>query len=100
MKAAAAVLGRVGSSRPLTTKELYAAVVKGGVKVKDRGALYRSMWRSGPITRVGTALWGLAEWYPDQQPQDEGEAQDAGRTEAESGDAGGRVMVGGYEERS
>lgn len=101
MKAAAAVLGRVGSTRPLTTKELYAAVVKGGVRVKDRGALYRSMYRSERIAHVGTALWGLAEWYPDRKPQrDEEQSQDADRAEAGSGEADGRVMVGGHEERS
>jgi hypothetical protein len=61
-EAAVAVLRRVGS--PLTTAELYSAVVKGGVKVKDRGALYRSMYRVERITRVGTALWGLTEWSP------------------------------------
>jgi len=98
MKAAVAVLGRVGSTRPLTTKELYAAVVKGGVKVKDRGTLYRSMYRTERIARVGTALWGLAEWYPEQKPQDEEQAQEADRAEAGSGEADSRVMVGGHEE--
>jgi hypothetical protein len=96
MKAAVAVLGRVGSTRPLTTKELYAAVVKGGVKVKDRGALYRSMWRSEQIAHVGKALWGLAEWYP----QGDEQAQGADHTEAGSAEADDHVMVGGHEERA
>lgn len=61
-EAAAAVLGRVGS--PLTTAELHSAVAKGGVNVKDRGTLYRSMYRVDRFTRVGTALWGLTEWHP------------------------------------
>jgi hypothetical protein len=99
-KAAVDVLRRVGSTRPLTTKELYAALVKGGVKVKDPGTLFRSMYRSERIAHVGKALWGLAEWYPDQNQQDEEQAQDANGTEAESGEADGRVMVGGHEERS
>jgi len=93
-QAAIAVLGRVGSTRPLTTAELYSAVVKGGVNVKDNGTLYRAMYRVDRIIRVGTALWGLAEWYPDRKPQDEEPAQDADLPEAGSGEANGRVMVG------
>jgi len=94
------VLGRVGSTRPLTTAELYDAVVKGGLKVKDRGALFRSMYRSERIAHVGKALWGLAEWYPDQTPEGENRAQTTDLAEVESVETDDRVMVGGHEERS
>jgi len=64
-KAVIAVLGRVGPTRPLKTRELFAAITKGGASVKDPGTLYRSIYRDPRIVRVGKALWGLAEWYPD-----------------------------------
>lgn len=53
------MLRRVGSTRPLTTKELHAAVVKGGMQLNDRDTLFRSMYRNEQIAHVGKALWAL-----------------------------------------
>lgn len=64
-KAAVALLERVGRSRPLKTDELFEAIVKGGVKVKDRQGFYRTLFRDPRFLKVGRSLWGLAAWYPE-----------------------------------
>lgn len=77
--AAAAVLERVGRTRPLKTQVLYGAISKGGITMSNDGALYRSLFRSPRFTKVGKSLWGLSEWYPagatkSAKTQDEGDS--------------------------
>ena len=65
-KAAAEVLHMVGKSRPLTTRELYEAITKGGISVKDTDVLGKMMKKSPLFHRLGEGRggrWGLAEWY-------------------------------------
>lgn len=65
-KASKALLGKLGRTRPLKTPEIYDAVIKGGVKIKDMEVLYKSLARSDDFLRVQKGTWGLAEWYPDR----------------------------------
>lgn len=62
--AAAELLEAVGRNRPLTTREIYDAITKGGVKVKDAEVLAKMMKRSGRFHRPVPRRWGLIEWYP------------------------------------
>ena len=98
-KAARQVLGLFGPERPLRTQELFDALAKGGVRVKNANVLHRSLNRDETFCRVERGLWGLSEWQgdatdgagdePDRQPSrsaqavppllpDEGEAADGG----------------------
>jgi len=63
-RAAKVVLEMFGATRPMKTDELYDAITKGGVKIKDAGVLYRSIVRDDDFMRVGRGIWGLSEWYP------------------------------------
>ena len=64
-KAAKALLQNFDRSRPLTTDEIFDAIVKGGcTKVSSKDVLYRSLFRDAAFLKVGRGVWGLAEWYP------------------------------------
>jgi hypothetical protein len=63
-KASKALLQKFGRSRPMKTDEIFEAVTKGGVKIKESGTLYRSLFRDEAFHRVGRGVWGLSEWYP------------------------------------
>ena len=77
---------RVGPNRPLKTDVIFWAISRGGVDSKDKGVLYRSLFRdSGTFQKVGRGLWGLSAWYggkrkkaipsPDEPTSDEEEAE-------------------------
>jgi hypothetical protein len=63
-KATRSLLEKVGRDRPLKTAEIYQAITKGGVVLKDREVLAKSLKRDKRFHRVGRGLWGLAAWYP------------------------------------
>jgi hypothetical protein len=63
-KAAVQVLEMAGEGHPLRASEIYRAVKKGGVTIKDGEMLGRAMRRHKDILRVGRGLWGLRKWYP------------------------------------
>lgn len=65
-KATKALLGKLGRTRPLKTPEIYDAIKKGGVAIKDTEVLYKSLARSEDFLRVAKGTWGLAEWYPER----------------------------------
>jgi hypothetical protein len=64
VKAARALLEKVGRERPLTTREIYDAITAGGVKLKGTDVLTKVMKRSGRFHRPVPGRWGLVEWYP------------------------------------
>jgi hypothetical protein len=64
VKAARALLEKVGRERPLTTREIYDAITYGGVTLKGTDVLTKVMKRSGRFHRPVPGRWGLAEWYP------------------------------------
>jgi hypothetical protein len=64
-KAARQVLNLFGSERPLKTQELFDALAKGGVRVKNANVLHRSLNRDDTFCRVERGLWGLSEWQSD-----------------------------------
>jgi len=63
-KAARHVLSLFGSDRPLKTQELFDALAKGGVRVKNANVLHRSLNRDDTFLRVERGLWSLSEWHP------------------------------------
>lgn len=63
-KATATLMERMGRNRPLKTGEIYAAIKKGGVQIKNQDGLYRALHRDDRFQRVGSSLWGLSAWYP------------------------------------
>lgn len=84
-KAAETVLLRwspPGHTRPLKTKQLLAALRKGGLAVTDARSLYRALYGASKFHPVGGGLWGLRAWYPESVlsrgpkpgPDDAGEA--------------------------
>ncbi len=63
-KAAREVLATYGNKlNPLTTKQLYEAIKKGGVKISNEESLARMLHRSHTFRKAGRAKWGLSEWY-------------------------------------
>lgn len=85
-KAARQVLRMFGPERPLKTQELFDALAKGGVRVKNTNGLHRSLNRDATFRRVERGLWSLAEWYPkpDRErthPDPAGPAQEPGEVE-------------------
>jgi len=100
-KAASDLLRRVGRDRPLSTREIYDAITKGGVTIKDTDVLAKMMKRSGRFHRPVRGRWGLAEWYPAsvrakaagvglQEDDDEPDLPDPdANAEGEGGDAEG-----------
>ncbi len=87
-KAARAVLERLGRTRPLKTPEIYEAITKGGVKIKDMEVLYKSLQRSQVFLRVAKGTWGLSEWYPDR-------VRNAARKDALDDDGGDSADLNG-----
>lgn len=63
-KATIELLNRVGRTRPLKTGEIYVAIKRGGVQIKNQDGLYRALHRDGRFRKVGVSLWGLEAWYP------------------------------------
>jgi hypothetical protein len=91
-KAAEAVLRRWSPEpyrRPLKTKTLMEALQKGGLKIAEPRVLYRSLYTAPRIARLEGGLWGLAEWYGQNQRKPASPKADASLNGGTTPDSGG-----------
>lgn len=63
-KGAAKVLGLVGKDRPLRTREIHDALVKGGLTPKSVEVVGKMLKRDAKFHQLRRGIWGLTEWYP------------------------------------
>lgn len=63
-KGAAEVLDMVGRDRPLRSREIYEALVKGGLSPKNVEVVGKMLKRDKRFHQVKRGMWGLSHWYP------------------------------------